>query len=137
MTGAEAILARCVREDDCMIWQGATNSSGYGSVAAGVKGKTLLAHRVVFTEMVGPIEDGLTVDHLCMRKLCMNYWHMELVTRAENSRRAIAAKTHCKRGHALSGENVRLYTRANGQTSRVCRSCKRLESINGAWEAAA
>ena len=82
MIGADGILARCIREDDCMIWQGAKNSSGYGSVGAGVKGKTLLAHRVVFTEMVGPIEDGLTVDHLCMRKLCMNIWHMKLVTRA-------------------------------------------------------
>lgn len=135
MIDANGILARCAREDDCMIWQGAKNSRGYGSV--GIGGKTFLAHRVVFTEMVGPIEDGLTVDHLCMNRLCQNIWHMELVTRAENSRRKIEAQTHCKKGHPLSGDNVRLYTRPSGQTSRVCRSCKRLESIGAAWEVSA
>ena len=135
MTGAEAILDRCVLDDECLIWLGAQNSKGYGSVYAG-KGKTLLAHRVVFAEMVGPIEDGMTVDHLCRNKLCMNIWHMELVTRAENSRRKIEAQTHCKRGHLLSGDNVRLYTRASGQTSRVCRACKYEESTASAWRVA-
>ena len=58
-----------------------------------------------------------------MNKLCQNVDHMEVVTRAENSRRAHAARTHCKRGHPLSGSNVRLYKRANGRVHRVCRAC--------------
>lgn len=123
---ADRILARTVREGDCHVWQGAVQSSGYGSVASGVKGKTVLAHRAIFLELVGPIEDGLTVDHLCQNKLCMNVFHMEIVTRSENARRKIAWQTHCKRGHELSGDNLRLQTRKTGRTHRVCRACAQL-----------
>lgn len=125
MTGVARILERCVPINDCLIWTGATNSKGYGSVSAGVKGKTALAHRVVFTEMVGPIENGLTVDHICRNKLCQNYAHMEIVTRGENSRRGIAAQTECRLGHPLSGENLRVITRSNGYSYRVCVTCSR------------
>ena len=131
---AVEILARTVREGDCQIWQGAVQSSGYGSVAGGRKGLTLLAHRVVFTELVGPIPEGMTVDHLCMRKTCMNYFHMELVTRAENVRRKHRTQTHCKWNHPLSGDNVRLYTRPSGLTYRICLTCQ--HDRGAAWRAA-
>lgn len=125
MTTAEQVLARTIRVGDCMIWQGAVQSSGYGSVFAGNGRRTLLAHRLVFTEMVGPIEDGLTVDHLCRQKLCQNVFHMELVTASENSRRRFIAQTHCKHNHPLSGENVRIQSRADGHNRRVCLTCQR------------
>lgn len=120
---AEKILARTVREGDCLIWQGARNSRGYGSVTGGSKGFTLLAHRAVYMDLIGPIEGDLTIDHLCMEKLCLNVQHMEVVTRSENSRRKISAQTHCKNGHPLSGENARLTTRSTGNVHRVCRAC--------------
>lgn len=110
----------------CWEWTGATNSKGYGSVTAGVKGKTLLAHRRAYMELVGPIPKGLTIDHLCFNIICMNTDHMEPVTRGENSRRALARQTHCKRGHLLSGDNLRLTTRLTGLTYRVCIACTRL-----------
>lgn len=121
---AAAILARTVRVDDCQIWQGAVQSSGYGSVNGG-EGKSLLAHRVVFTEMVGPIEEDLTVDHLCANKLCMNVFHMELVTRSENSRRKNERQTHCVKGHELAGDNLRFSRKSDGHTRRVCMTCHR------------
>lgn len=120
---AAAILARTVDDGGCLIWQGARNSKGYGSMAAGVKGKTQLTHRAVYQLTVGPIPLGLTIDHLCMEKLCLNVQHMEVVTRSENSRRKISAQTHCKNGHPLSGENARLTTRSTGNVHRVCRTC--------------
>lgn len=119
---AESILARTIRDGDCLIWQGAQNSRGYGSVTNG-HGGSMLAHRKVWESVNGPIPEGLTIDHLCMTPLCLNVEHMEVVTRAENARRGCAARTHCKYGHPLSGENVRLYTRANGRVHRVCRAC--------------
>jgi hypothetical protein len=51
-----------------------------------------LAHRVAYRLTVGEIPDGLTVDHLCRNRMCVNPDHMELVTLAENGRRG-ATKT--------------------------------------------
>lgn len=120
---ADQILARTIRENDCQTWQGATNSRGYGSVR--YNGASQLAHRVIFTEMVGPIEDDLTVDHLCCNKLCQNVFHMELVTRAENARRAHERQTHCSAGHPLSGANLRTSLKSDGHVRRVCITCQR------------
>lgn len=110
----------------CMLWEGAQNSKGYGAVTNG-HGSADLVHRRAWEEVNGPIPEGLTIDHLCRQKTCINPDHMEVVTRAENSRRGNAAVTHCKAGHPLAGDNVRLYTRANGRTHRVCRACRRAE----------
>lgn len=121
---AARILERCVPDGDCLIWQGAVNSRGYGSVGGGRRGYTLLAHRVVFTEEVGPIEDGMTVDHMCANKLCMNVFHLQLVTAGENARLKNERQTHCKNGHALSGDNLRLNKKKTGYVHRVCRTCQ-------------
>lgn len=131
MTGAARILERCVPNGDCLLFTGAVNSRGYGSVASGVKGRTALAHRVVYTETVGPIPADMTVDHLCMNKLCQNTAHMEIVTRAENSRRKVRSQTHCKNGHRLAGANIRLARRKNGHEHRVCKPCAR--EYNREW----
>lgn len=83
----------------------------------------MLVHRREWEAVNGPIPDGMTIDHLCRVKLCINVGHMEVVTRSENSKRAIRAMTHCKRGHELSGENLRLTSRKTGRVHRVCRQC--------------
>lgn len=108
----------------CWEWTGAQNSRGYGSMTAGVKGKTALAHRRAYIELVGEIPDGLTIDHLCFNKLCVNVDHMEVVTIAENNRRKSARQTHCKQGHELVGENLRIAKRRDW-TQRVCVTCQR------------
>lgn len=110
----------------CILWDGAINSKGYGAVTDHA-GSSVLIHRKVWEESNGPIPDGLTIDHLCRQKTCINPDHMEVVTRGENVRRALATITTCKSGHPLSGENLRIYTRANGLTYRVCRACRRDE----------
>lgn len=127
---AAAILERCTRElppvdveGDCLIWQGARQSKGYGSV--GADGSTHATHRLVFEESVRPLQWGETLDHRCRRILCANVEHLEPVSRAENSRRRFAAQTHCKRDHPLSGSNVRRVRRTNGYTYRVCITCQR------------
>lgn len=124
----ERMQSKVVIDGDCWTWTGARNGKGYGSVSNGKNG-SLLAHRLVFTELVGPIEDGLTVDHLCANKLCLNVFHMELVTRGENSRRKNERQTHCKSGHPLSGDNLRLTPRKTGRVHRVCRECARAQNV--------
>ena len=84
-------------EDMCWSWTGAHIPGGYGSI--GVDGSQRGAHRVAYELLVGPIPDGLTIDHLCRVKDCVNPAHMEPVTSAENNRRRSATRTTCKRGH--------------------------------------
>lgn len=43
----------------------------------------VLAHRWAYEHYVGPIPDGLTIDHLCRNTLCVNPAHMEPVTNVE------------------------------------------------------
>lgn len=76
----------------CWIWQLHICDKGYAKVR--VKGKRLMtnAHRVIYMETFGPLEPGLTVDHLCRVRCCVNPAHMEPVSNTENIRRGLAAK---------------------------------------------
>jgi hypothetical protein len=86
------------------------------------------AHRAVYEMEVGPIADGLEIDHLCRNRGCVNPAHLEPVTHKENVLRGAtvpglnAVKTHCLRGHEFDEENTRHIAR-NGR--RVCRACMR------------
>lgn len=71
--------------DECWLWIGAVQSSGYGSFQG------QLAHRFAHELLVGPIPDGHQVDHLCRVRLCVNPDHLEAVTAEENVRRT----AHC------------------------------------------
>lgn len=75
-----------INENGCWIWQWAVSNSGYG-VHAGQS-----AHRYMYEKHVGPIPDGLWIDHLCRTKRCVNPAHLEPVTPAENQRRGRLAK---------------------------------------------
>lgn len=83
---AAAILART--SSDCLPFTGAQTIKGYGTVRH--NGRTEYVHIVVWEEANGPIPDGLTVEHKCRTRNCVRLAHMELVTRAENTRRGNA-----------------------------------------------
>jgi hypothetical protein len=105
--------------DACWEWPLARKSDGYPIV--GWDGRTRHAHRVAYEFLVGPIPDGLTLDHLCRNRGCVNPDHLEPVTHQENCRRA--RKDYCAHGHELTPENT--YIRpSNGR--RACRECGRI-----------
>lgn len=108
-------MANVAAEDGCWIWQGRTNQ-GYGVYGGRV------AHREAYKRIIGPIPDGLELDHLCLRPACVNPAHLEPVTRAENARRRAANRTHCKNGHEYTPENTRFYS-DRGWKVRACRAC--------------
>jgi hypothetical protein len=105
----------------CWIWRGARWSHGYGSFYAG-PGRSQRVHRFAYELLVGPVPEGLVLDHLCRVKACVNPAHLEAVTQGENIRRLnVNYKTHCIHGHPLSGDNIRI----EPSGKRRCWACRR------------
>jgi len=70
---------------DCMPWIAAKSSGGYGSFF--LSGQMICAHRWAYEAMNGPIAPGLTIDHLCRNRGCVNPEHLEAVTHEVNVQR--------------------------------------------------
>lgn len=126
-----------IRGDGCWIWTGARSNTGYGIAeqpcSCGEASKPRPAHRVVYEALVGPIPDGLQLDHLCRTRACVNPVHLDPVTTRENTLRGTgpsavnAAKTHCDYGHEFTPENTYVKPRrGRANHSRECRACRRL-----------
>lgn len=114
----------------CWWWRSETANGGYGLFRTGSSAaKTVqrkLAHRWSYEHLIGPIPQGLQLDHLCRNPLCVNPDHLEPVTPALNQRRGPAAnKTHCVRGHRYDEANT--YRNPANSGRRVCRTCHRLD----------
>lgn len=116
-TQLAAVLAGMERVGDCWVWQGTLSDKGYGRVRLG--GRVRATHRVIYEWLVGPIPEGLSIDHLCFNKACCNPAHLEAVTIGENVRRYHRARATCSRGHARHGlgrcSQCRRITRQVGQ----------------------
>lgn len=113
-----------VASPGCWWWTAARIGPGYGSFR--LEGKSRLAHRLAYQMLVGPIPDGLELDHLCRNRACVNPDHLEPVTHAENIRRGAFRAVHranrlahktCSQGHPYDG------VRPDG--ARSCSTCRR------------
>lgn len=119
------------KETGCFVWTAYVQKDGYGQFNWG---GAKLAHRVAYSELVGPIPEGMEIDHVkargCTSRACVNPLHLEPVTHQENVDRGDLSqngernrvKTHCPVGHEYSEQNTRY--RRNGE--RVCRECHRV-----------
>lgn len=109
------------KTETCWLWIGSKNR-GYGAFNP-THGSSVRAHRYAYELLVGPIPDGLTLDHLCRVRACVNPAHLEPVTRGENVRLGEpATKTTCLRGHPYDEANGRRYP---GTGRRYCNACAR------------
>lgn len=120
--------AKVHKTDGCWLWQAYVKSNGYGALGRGRRGKGMaLAHRMAWELTNGPIPEGMTIDHLCKNRRCVNPAHLEVVSRGENTLRSSgpsavnATKTHCIRGHSLEGARI------TAEGFRDCRECNKLE----------
>ena len=127
MTTAEERFWAKVQRDasgGCWLWTAGLSDTGYGQFWTG--GKCQSAHRFSYETFVGPIPDGLHIDHLCRVRACVNPTHLEPVPPGVNNARGFspsalnAQKTHCPQGHAYAGENLVVI-----RGKRHCRECKR------------
>ncbi len=111
--------------DGCILFTGAKQSKGYGTIGVGC-GRSRLVHRVAWEHLRGSIPAGMTVDHLCRQRGCVNVAHMELVSATENVRRGLSpttsasAQTHCAHGHEFTRGN----TQINSRGFRQCKTCR-------------
>lgn len=129
----EGIRSRVIVDDNgCWLYQGCRNDHGYARVRGpqfrredgSPVQKNYRGHRVMYEALVGPVPEGLVIDHLCRVRHCVNPEHLEPVTRKENLRRGRnhnRDKTHCLKGHPFDEENT--YQRSSGR--RGCRACQR------------
>jgi hypothetical protein len=119
-----------VTESGCWIWMAASTVDGYGIFT--INRKLIYAHRFSYEFFVGPIPLKMFVCHQCDVPSCVNPSHLFLGTNGDNVRDSVRkgrnhnhSKTHCKRGHELTGDNVRHLTSG----SRLCRECQVLAWI--------
>ncbi len=111
--------------DGCWPWLGKANSGGYGLTT--FKGRTYRAHRAMYEVVVGPIPEGLQLDHLCRNRACVRPSHLEPVTNWENTRRGVgpfAQKANgdtCPKGHNYDS----LRPRRGKPPARRCSTCDR------------
>jgi HNH endonuclease len=99
----------------CWLFTGTTTP--YGRIA---KAQDSYTHRLGWKLLRGPIPEGKELHHRCGVYACWNPDHLEVVTHAQNL--AYKRKTHCRRGHLLSSENLRINPRTG---TRACRACLR------------
>lgn len=107
----------------CWIWLASVSPSGYGKFRLSDPRRLVAAHRFAYELEVGPIPEGLDLDHLCRNRGCVNPAHLEPVTRSENVRRGTKGRlvTHCPQGHEYDEAN----TYVSPQGLRHCRRCRR------------
>lgn len=116
-------------EDGCLLWLGAVDRKGYGRIKVG--GRMLQAHRVNYELNVGPIPDGLHLDHLCRNPPCIEPTHLEPVTPRENYERGIGPMVMkkliaCAKGHEWTTATTGMAKsyRKDRDFQRVCLTCK-------------
>lgn len=108
----------------CWRWTAYIDPFGYGRFSAAGE---IRAHRWSYKHFVGPIPDGLVIDHICRVRCCVNPAHLRAVTSGENTwapgsiapAKILGTSEACVNGHPWTEASTRL----NSKGYRSCRIC--------------
>lgn len=136
----QRIYNKTDRSGECWIWQATVNRNGYAMMF--IEGKMRSVHRWSYEHFIGPIPEGLQLDHLChtndpscsagdacLHRRCVNPHHLQPVTCQENTLRGKsfaaeqARRTHCPQGHPYTPDN--LYDVPSSAGVRRCLACRK------------
>jgi hypothetical protein len=128
-------MAKVRKTDTCWLWEGGVVRGRYGQFRPGTRSTDphVYAHRWLYERMVGPVPEGLELDHVkerCSSTLCVNPTHLEPVTHAENMRRA--RKEVCVNGHDLTVPRNMAWDKLGRR--RGCAQCNR-DRVNARYRA--
>jgi hypothetical protein len=119
------LLANVEQAGDCLLSNYSTGSHGYSQIGWHEAGRRVMAlgHRVAWEAEHGEIPAGLTVDHICRNRRCVNVAHLRLLTNEENARdNGPARRTHCPSGHPYNPENTYVRPTTGHRSCRACAS---------------
>lgn len=112
----------------CHISTYSVSSNGYAQIGWNEPGDrhVVSAHRAAWVQAYGQIPTGMTIDHTCKQRRCVNVAHLRMLDNFENARRTSGLDWplgQCKNGHP----NSELHLRSNGSRApklecRICRN---------------
>ena len=115
------------KTETCWLWHGEMGPGGYGRLTDSATRKRYMAHRYSYELHVGPVPEGLCLDHLCRVRSCVRPDHLEAVTMRENTMRGDTParrnheKTACIHGHPYDETNTSFGLKGR----RHCRQCRK------------
>lgn len=110
--------------DGCWISDYSVGSHGYSQIGwqEGGELRMITGHRAAWIAVNGSIDEGLTVDHICRVRRCINPAHLRLLSNVDNARdNGYSSRTHCVHGHEYTPGNT--YSPPSNPTHRRCRTC--------------
>jgi len=120
----EYVRRRVIDRTSC--WTTGLRLDRHGYARSTFEYRHWFIHRLSYEAYVGPIPDGMVIDHICRNRACVRPDHLEPVTVWENTRRSDnfmahrAASSTCGKAHPFDDANTRM--RGN---RRQCRACNR------------
>lgn len=123
----DRLLSRIeVQNSGCWVTNYSVMNAGYAQIGWSAEGRThmRLVHRVSWEIHKGAIPDGMTVDHVCFNRLCVNPAHLRLLSNYENSRRHMGRDWpigECPAGHP---DSIRVPNPSRNKSKTLCPKCK-------------
>lgn len=115
-----AMWAKVEKTESCWLWTASQDGRGYGAAWDSRTKTARKAHVVIYELAIGPVPNGLELDHLCRVRHCVRPDHLEPVSASTNLSRIPLAKV-CGHGHEWTPANT--IVRRSGR--RDCRECSR------------